>query len=112
MTKDSRIDSRKNAKNSQGIGIAILLELELTQPYSPSFLPSFLSSVFIPRSAEGDIFLEKATNRTINLNTHPVNPGSKYSIRTNMIFFLPPELPAFYHSLQLQETHKLINLYL
>ena len=31
---DSGIDSRKKAKNSQGIGIAILLESESTQPYS------------------------------------------------------------------------------
>ena len=34
LANNSRIDSRKRAKNSQGIGNAILLESESTQPYS------------------------------------------------------------------------------
>ena len=37
LANDSGIDSRKKAKNSQGIRIAILLELESTQPYSRLF---------------------------------------------------------------------------
>ena len=32
LSNDSGIDSRKKAKNSQGLGIGILLESELTQP--------------------------------------------------------------------------------
>ena len=32
LANDFGIDSRKNAKNGQGVGIAILLEWELTQP--------------------------------------------------------------------------------
>ena len=42
LANDSGIDSRKKAKNSQGLGIAILLESELTQLCC---LPLFLLSV-------------------------------------------------------------------
>ena len=41
----------------------------------PSFL-RFLLLTFVPQRA---IFLEKATNRTINLNTHKKRLGRKYS---------------------------------